>query len=362
MRDVADHPEGPTEEEVALFAFQVWTYKQGESVSLLIHLGDRLGLYRALWGSGPTSAAELAARTGLHERWLLEWLRGHGAAGLLTWRDDDTFELTAAGAAVLADEQGSLYFAAGAFGPPPPPDLVDGLADAFRTGIGLPYDRQGPAGAHQTERMLGPWSRLALVPTILPALDGVVAELESGAVVADVGCGAGAAMIAIAERFPATQLHGYDISRYAIARAEELVAEAGVENVTLHLAGAEDLPREPTFDLVLTFDCLHDMTRPEETMAAIRRAIRPDGTWLVKDIRCTPEPRDNLKNPVAAMLYGFSVASCMSSAMSEPGGAGLGTLGLDPDRLSRMTAAAGFGTCRLHDFGEPANLYYEIRV
>ena len=351
----------PSREEIGLFAFQVWSYKQGEMVALLIHLGDRLGMYRAMAEAGPVSAAELAERTGLHERWVTEWLRGNGAAGLLSWSDDDRFELTAAGAAVLADEESSLFFAAGAFGSPPAPDYVDDLAEAFRTGLGLPYDRQGPAGVHRTERMLGPWTRLALVPRILPALDGVEAALDGGGVVADVGCGAGVALVALAQRFPQAEVHGYDISHHAIERASRLVAEAGVENVVLHQAGADALPDEPTFDFVLTLDCLHDMTRPEESIAAIRRSIATDGTWLIKDIRCAPVPKDNLVNPMAAMMYGFSIASCMSSALSEPDGAGLGTLGLHPELLSRLCAEAGFGRFETHDFDEPANLYYEVR-
>lgn len=355
-------PSPPSPDDVRLFAFQVWSYKQGEMVSLLIHLGDRLGLYRAMRDAGPLTSAELAERASLHERWLREWLRGQGAAGLLVWHDDDRFELTSAAAAVLADEHGSLYFAAGAFGSPAAPDFLDDLADAFRTGLGLPYDRQGPAGAHRTERMLGPWTRLALVPRILPALDGVEAKLDAGGVVADVGCGAGVAAIALAERFPRSHIHGYDISRHAIERAQQLLADGKVDNVTLHLAGADTLPAVPTFDLVLTLDCLHDMTRPAETMAAIRRSIRPDGTWLVKDIRCASRPKDNLANPMAAMMYGFSIASCMSSALSEPGGAGLGTLGLPPDLLAQLSAEAGFSQFRIHDFDEPANLYYEVRV
>ncbi len=101
-------------------------------VSLLIHLGDRLGLYRAMWGAGPVSSQELADRTGLHERWVREWLRGQGAAGLLVWHDDDRFELSDAAAAVLADEDNSLFFAAGAFGSPPAPDFVDDLAGRLR--------------------------------------------------------------------------------------------------------------------------------------------------------------------------------------------------------------------------------------
>jgi 2-polyprenyl-3-methyl-5-hydroxy-6-metoxy-1,4-benzoquinol methylase len=351
----------PSEEEVGLFAFQVWSYKQGEMVSLLIHLGDRLGLYRTMAGAGPLTAEEVAARSGLQERWVREWLRGQGAAGLVEWGEDDRFELTPAGAAVLADEDGSLAFAAGAFSGGVDPAFVDGLADAFRTGLGLTYDHQGPTGAHRTARMLGPWARLALVPVILPALDGVVERLEAGTDVLDIGCGAGMALLAMAEAFPASRFHGYDISRHAIERADALVAEAGATNVTVRCAGVDALPDDARFGLVLTFDCLHDMTRPQDAIAAIARTLEPDGTWLAKDIRCAERPRDNLHNPMAAMMYGFSVASCMASALSEPDGAGLGTLGLPPQLLERYAAEAGFHHFRVIDVEDPANLYYEIR-
>jgi len=138
----------PGDEELLAFALRVWSYKQGEIVSLMVHFGDRLGLYRALVDAGPTTAAELATVTGLHERWVLEWLRGQAAAGLLEYSDGDHFELGPAGAAVLADEKGSLMFAAGAFGEPFEPDVIDALAEAFRSGVGLPYDRLGPNAVH----------------------------------------------------------------------------------------------------------------------------------------------------------------------------------------------------------------------
>lgn len=351
----------PDDDAVARFAFRVWSYKQGEMVSLLIHLGDRLGLYRALDGAGPRTAAQLAADTGLHERWLLEWLRGNAAAELLATSDGDTFELTPEGAAVLAREHSSLRFAAGAFGAPLEPDVVDALADAFRTGLGLPYDRLGPNGVHRTERMLGPWARIALVPEIIPALDGVRDKLEAGAQVADVGCGAGVALTALAAAFPRSTFHGYELSRNALVRAAERVQEEGLGNVELIDRRAEELPPDGQYDFVLTFDCLHDMTRPQDAIAAIRRTISEDGTWLVKDIRCADSWAQNRQNPMLAMFFGFSVASCMSSALSEPGGAGLGTVGLSPRLLEEMVRAAGFTRFRQWDFEDPANLYYEIR-
>ncbi|HET6794794.1 MAG TPA: class I SAM-dependent methyltransferase, partial [Acidimicrobiales bacterium] len=352
----------PGEDELRLFAFKVWSYKQGEVVSLMIHLGDRLGLYRAMAGAGPLTTSDLAAATGLHERWLLEWLRSQAAAGLIDSEDGSTFELGPAAEAVLADEGDSLWFAAGAFhGGVAPPDVVDKLADAFRTGQGLTYDDQGPSAAHRVERTLGPWSRLALVPRILPALEGVVERLERGARVVDVGCGAGVALLAMAEAFPGSRFDGYDPSQHAIQRARAKLAESGLQNVTFHLAEAAELPEDGSYDFILTLDCLHDMARPEVAVAAIRRAIADDGTWLIKDIRSSATWAENRRNPMLAMMYGTSVASCMSSALSEPGGAGLGTMGLPEPLARQMTAAAGFTRFATHDFDDPANLYYEVR-
>jgi hypothetical protein len=184
-------------------------------VSLLVHLGDRLGLYRVMDGAGTLTAQELATRTGLHPRWLQEWLRGNAAAELLSSEEGERFELSAAGAMVLAREQDSLQFAAGAFGAPPDPAFVDELADAFRSGTGLPYDRQGASGVHRTERMLGPWAGLSLMPTVLPALEGVAARLAEGALVADVDCGAGVALTTLAENYPRSRFHGYELSQLA---------------------------------------------------------------------------------------------------------------------------------------------------
>jgi SAM-dependent methyltransferase len=350
-------------DQIALFQLQVWKYKEGEIVSLMVHLGDRLGLYRELAGAGPVTVAELAQRTALHPRWLQEWLRGQAAAGLLESGDGERFELTDVAAAVLADEETSLAFAAGAFTEPVTPEVVDGLKRAFHTGVGLTYDQLGPSAAHRTERSLGPWARLALVPRILPALDGVEAKLVNGAVVADVGCGAGVALVAMASAFPTSTFHGFDVSRLALERAEAKVTEAGLANVELHHAGAEELPGPlgAPLDFVLAFDCLHDMTHPDAAIAAVRRSLAEDGTWLIKDIRSSPDFAANRKNPLLAMLYGFSVATCMSSAMSEPGGAGLGTLGFHPELAREMCTAAGFSRFTVHDFDDPANLYYEVR-
>jgi 2-polyprenyl-3-methyl-5-hydroxy-6-metoxy-1,4-benzoquinol methylase len=351
-----------TNDELQLFAFRVWSYKQGEAVSLLIHLGDRLGLYRALAGAGTVTAGELAGATGLHERWVREWLRGNAAAELVRSDDGEHFALDDAGTAVLADEESSIFFAAGAFSSLYDAQFADDLAESFRTGRGMPYDRRGPGGAHQTERSLGPWARQALVPVIVPAIDGLHDALTRGIAVADVGCGAGVALTALAKAYPASRFTGFELSRHALERAERRAADLGLDNVELRLERAEQLPDDGRYGFVLTFDCLHDMTRPDLAIAAIRRAIAEDGTWLIKDIRCTGHWDHDRRNPMLAMMYGFSIASCMSSALSEPDGMGLGTVGFDTTTAERMVRDAGFSRFTVHDFDDPANLYYEVRV
>jgi SAM-dependent methyltransferase len=349
-------------DKLIAMALRVWGYKQGEVVSLMIHLGDRLGLYQALRGAGPVTAAGLSAETGLHPRWLLEWMRCQAAAGLLASGDGDVFELSPEAAALLADEDTSVWFAAGAFhGCAAPAETTDRLAESFCPGAGLTFDDLGEDAAARVERTLGPWSRLALVPDILPTLDGVTARLEAGARVADVGCGSGITLLTLAGAFPSSVFNGYDPSRTAIGRAERNLVGRELANVTFYCQGAEGLPGRPVFDLVLTFDCLHDMPHPDRAARAIRRCLKPAGTWLIKEIRAGETWQDILAHPVAALFYGSSVASCLPSGLSEPGGAGLGTLGLPPSRREALCRDAGFTRFALHDAGDPANLYYQVR-
>ncbi len=346
-------------DKLSAYSGMVWRYKMGEMVSLMIHLGDRLGLYKALQGLGPVSAAGLAEKTGYKERWLLEWLRGQAAAQLLEYHDPDRFELSGEGAMVLAEEDRGTAFAGGAFSGPMETAAIAKLAEAFSTGIGLTYEQLGPNAAHRTERMLGPWVREKLVPEIIPALDGVAEKLERGALVADVG--GGVALTTMAKAFPNSEFHGFDPNSHAIRNCEQRAADLGLSNLSAFVARGEDMPGS-TYDFVLSFDCIHDMTHPDVVISAIRRTLREDGTWLIKDIRSHADFSENLENnPMLALMYGFSVSACMSSALSEPNGMGLGTLGFNPEVARRMTAEAGFTRFQQHDFDEPANLYYEVR-
>ena len=334
----------------------------GAVVSGMIYLGDRLGLYRALADAGPHTSDELAEKTGLHERWVREWLRAQAAAGLIDYPGDGKFELSPEASAVLGDEDHPRFAAGGFCGLPARFAVIEKLPESFRTGIGLPFDASGREGSRGIERMFAPWFRAMLVPVVLPALDGVKDKLEAGGKAADVGCGAGVALIEMAKAFPESRFHGYDISEHALELAEENKAKAGVANLEFHNAALDPMPGDASFDFVSSFDCIHDMTQPGEVIGAIRRAMKDDATWLIADIKSKPTFEENMaKNPMAAMMYSFSVMSCMSSALSEPGGAGLGTLGFTEELAREMTAAAGFTRFTTHDFDNPMNAYYEVR-
>lgn len=334
----------------------------GAMTSAMIYLGDRLGLYHALAGAGPVTSRDLASRTGLDERWLREWMHQQGAAGVLAHRGDGRFELPAEGALVLADEahpaNGVGFFAQ----LPKMLALAEKLPESFRTGVGLPYDAMGPEGAAGIERGLAPWFRALLVPFALPRVPGAVERLREGALVADVGCGAGVALLEMAKAFPESHFHGWDISQHALARAEAKRKEGGLANARFHDALVDPLPQDGRFALVTTFDCLHDMTDPKGVIGQIRRALRDDGIWFVADIKAQPTYERNVeKNPMAAMMYGTSVLTCMSSALSEPGGAGLGTLGLHADLARDLAESAGFTRFEILDLGHPVNAFYVVR-
>ena len=332
----------------------------GAHVAAMIALGMRLGLYRQLSGAGAMTSSDLARMTGLQERWLREWLRGQAAAGILEY-GDDRFELSAEAAALLADEDQMLYLGGNFAALPFRMRTVDDLPEAFRTGIGVNWDDRGVEGASFTEQLFRNWYRQVLVSGALPEIDGIVQRLTDGAKAADVGCGSGMAIIEMARAFPESQFHGYDISAHALARAAEHRAAAGVTNVTFHNAATSPLPGDASCDFITTFDCLHDMTHPEIAASAIRAAIKPDGVWFIADINAAPTFEEQLTSAQTPMLYAMSVLSCMSSSLSEPGGAGLGTLGLPEPAMRTLVEAAGFTRFRRVDLPHPINAFYEAR-
>jgi len=354
---------GLDENALKFFSFQVFSKLEGAVTAGMIHLGDQLGLYAAMRAAGALlTTAELAERTGLAERWVREWAHNQAAAKLVAVDETGRFGLTAEAAVVFATPEHPAYGMGMFHRLPQTMQALDHVRDSFRTGIGHDYDSHGPQGAVGIERSFEPWSNANLLPTVLPAVDGMVERLGAGASVVDIGCGAGSAVLLMAAAFPNSTFVGYDISQYALARAALKLEDSGLHNASFDDPRTAPIAADNSVDFITTFDCIHDMTQPTEMMKAIRRAIRPDGVWLLVDIKALDTFEENIrKNPMAALMYGISVLSCMSSALSEPGGEGLGTLGLSENKAREMAQAAGFTRFRKLDVEHSVNAFYEVR-
>jgi 2-polyprenyl-3-methyl-5-hydroxy-6-metoxy-1,4-benzoquinol methylase len=357
----ADTDLDPT--QVGLFSYRVFSKLEGAVTSAMVHLGDRLGLFSALADAdGALSTTELAERLGLDERWVREWAYNQGAAEIVQIDGDERLSLSSEAVAVLADPDHPAFGMGSFHHLPQTMAALEQLPESFRTGIGLDYDAHGPDCAEGIARGFEPWMRANLLANVLPALDGVEAKLRDGAKVLDVGCGAGGVVLVLASAFAASEVVGYDISQHALARARERQAEAGVANASFADPRQDPMPTDGSADLVVTFDCLHDMTDPAGMVKAIRAALADDGTWLLVDIKAEDTYAKNVRrNPMASLMYGISVMSCMSSALSEPGGAGLGTLGLSAAKAEQLARDAGFTRFRQLDIDHPINALYEIR-
>jgi ubiquinone/menaquinone biosynthesis C-methylase UbiE len=323
-----------------------------------IVIGDRLGLYRAL-AEGPARPAELAERTGTDPRYIEEWLRGQAAGGYVTYdADAATYSLNEEQAFALTDPDGPLYLP-GAF------ELALGslaatsrVVDAFRTGKGIGWHEHDDMVFSGCERFFRPGYTAHLVAEWLPALDGIVARLESGARVADLGCGHGASTVLMAQAFPKSTFFGSDYHQGSIDEARKRAADAGVaDRVRFEVATAQSATGHD-LDLVTTFDCLHDMGDPVGAAKHVRSSLAPDGTWMIVEPFANDTVVDNL-NPVGRVYYGFSTYLCVPSAMSQSGGYALGAQAGEK-AIGQVVTDAGF--TRFRRVAEtPFNLVYEAR-
>ena len=348
-------------DRLGLTVLGLYKLKEGEIMSAVIHIGNRLGLFAALSAQGPGTAADLAVATGLHERWVREWLHATSAAQLVQ-HEAGVFAITPEAHAALVDNTHPQY-AAGVFGPPVSRPEIDRTVEAFSTGLGMTWAEHGAQTCHFQAAMGAGGQRAFLVPVILDSIDGMARRLQAGATVVDVGCGSGVAARAIAAAYPATTVIGIDPSSHAIAEANRSASEAGLANLSFRAGQFDDLDQFARVDLLLTLDVIHDLPRPGAAARSAYRCLADDGVWMVADMKSRGGLEDNRKIPVLPLMYGMSILYCMSSAMSEPGGAGLGTLGLTVELFEELTSAAGFAGFESREFEiDPMNRYYEVRV
>ena len=325
----------------------------------LVLIGDELGLYRALAASDPLTPAELAARTGTAERYVREWLNANAAGGYVTYQPETArYHLTAEQALLLAHE-GSPVFIVGGFQAALAAGLIaPKLAAAFRTGEGIGWHEHDHQLFHGTERFYRSGYLGSLVGAWLPALDGVVAKLAAGGRVADIGCGYAAPLILMAQAFPKATFAGFDYHPASIAVARERAAAAGVDGrVQCAVATATDYPGTG-YDLVTTFDALHDLGDPVGAAAHVRATLKPDGAWMIVEPRASDRVEENL-HPLGRSFYAASTLLCTPNALDQDGGYALGAQAGEA-RLRSVVLAGGFTRFR-RAAETPVNLVFEAR-
>ena len=320
-------------------------------------VGHRLGLYRSL-ADAPATAEQLAQRTSTDPRYVAEWLRGQAAGSYVSYDPaTDRFSLTPEQAYALADPDGlslpgAFMLALGAL------RAESQITDAFRTGVGIGWHEHHQDVFTGCEMFFRPGYIANLTSSWIPALDGVDDKLSAGGRVADVGCGHGASTVLLAQAYPKAAIRGSDYHQASIDTARKRAADAGVaDRARFEVASAQTFSGTG-YDLVATFDCLHDMGDPAGAARHIRQALDADGTWLIVEPLAGDVLADNL-NPVGRVYYSFSTFVCVPNARSQPGGY---TLGAQAGETAIRQVAEQAGFTRFRRAAEtPFNAVYEAR-
>ncbi|MEL6329192.1 MAG: class I SAM-dependent methyltransferase [Planctomycetota bacterium] len=330
-------------------------------LSLMIAIGHKTGLFDAMDGAGPVTGDALAERAGLNERYVREWLGAMATGGVVTHDGArGTYELPTEHAGLLTRRAAPSNMAPMMQWVAVLASAQDEIAECFRRGGGVPYAHY--AGFH---RVMAEESDQTVVSNlfehILPLAPGMQERLAAGIRVADLGCGRAHALMAMAERFPKSAFVGVDLCEETIAWASNEARRRGLTNVRLYCHDAtriieDGLVAAGAFDLVTTFDSVHDQARPDVYLTQIRRLLAPGGRYLMQDIGLQSAVADNMEHPLAPFIYTISCMHCMSVSLQQ-GGAGLGAA-WGREKAAEMLAEAGFGEPELHDLEhDPMNFF-----
>ena len=325
----------------------------------LVLIGDRLGLYRALAKHGALTPAALAAATETHERYVREWLNAQAASGYIDYHPaSGRYELTVEQALLFADENGPAFLVGAYETALAASRIVDRLTESFQTGAGIGWHEHDHGVFHGVERFFRTSYNANLVQSWLPALDGIVARLEAGARVADIGCGHGASTILLAQAFPKSTFFGFDYHDASIVAAKARAKEAGVAaRCRFEVASAKDFPGHG-YDLVAIFDALHDMGDPVGAARHVRSTLKGDGTWMIVEPYAGDRVEENL-NPVGRAYYAGSTLLCTPCSLAQEVGLALGAQAGEA-RMRSVVTSGGFRRFR-RAMQTPFNLVLEAR-
>lgn len=324
---------------------------------VLLLIGEKLGLFRALRKHGALTSAALAQKTSTNERYVREWLSAQAASGFVQYDPARAeFSLTPEQSAIMADEESPVFMGGGFQSLAAVFANEERLTRAFQTGEGIGWGEHCTCLFCGTERFFRPGYRFNLIQSWLPALEDVVAKLKRGARVADIGCGHGASTIIMAEAFPDSEFVGIDFHERSIAEAREKAGPRA--NLRFEIGRAQDYAGA-SYDLVTMFDALHDMGDPVGAIAHIKKTLAPDGTLMIVEPMAADRLEDNL-NPVSRSFYAFSTQLCVPAAMNQDGRAALGAQAGEK-RLADAIRKGGLSRVR-RVAATPFNMILEARV
>jgi hypothetical protein len=325
-----------------------------------VRIGFRTGLFDALFQNGPLSAADLAARTGLAERYVREWAFAQAANGYVDYQPaDGRFALSPEQAMIFAVKDSPVYLEGGF-------DLVAAMIEgepkvehAFRHGGGVAWGDSAGCLFCAVGAFFRPAYVNSIVQAWLPAIDGALGKLQSGAKVADVGCGVGFSTLLMAEAFPNSTFVGYDFHAPSIEQANAHAATHGMGGrVRFETAQAKEIAGGG-FDLVTMFDCLHDMGDPRGCAAHMLGLLKPDGAWMIVEPIAADDPAQNIASPVGRLYYNASTMICVPTSLAQEVGEGLGAQAGER-KLTEVISGAGFSRVRRATEG-PFNMVLEAR-
>lgn len=347
-------------DKVKAVADQVFGDMAGAMTAGLCYVGCTTGLFAAMSGKGPMTVAEVVAASTLQPRYVDEWLRGMTASGWLQYEPSaQTFTLSEEHAYFVASEGtdhyvGGLYAMAAVL-----LRVAPRVAQAFREGGGVPFQDYGEEGVVALDLVNRGQYEQRFASYWLKAMPETAGALEAGGRALDVGCGAGRVCIALAKAFPKAEIVGLDPDGESIAQATDAAVAAGVQERVRFLAQRTDqIERSGSFDLVTACDCIHDFAKPVDTLADVRRLLKPSGALFIMEPKVADNLEDN-KNDMAAMFYGFSVFHCMTQSLAQ-GGPGLGTC-MGPAKTERLVREAGFTQFERLSLKSQSFLFYSAR-
>ena len=327
--------------------------------SSLIVVGERLGLYKAMAGGDPMTAAELAKKTGTHARYVQEWLNANAASGYVTYHPEGRqYSLNPEQIFTLANEESPAYLPGFFIAASSVARDLDKLENAFRTGNGVGWHEHHASLFEGTEKFFRPGYNANLVASWIPSLEGVEAKLQRGARVADIGCGHGASTIIMAKAYPKSTFFACDYHPASIERARKLAAQADVsDRITFEVAAAKSYAGKD-YDLIAFFDCLHDMGDPVGAAKHVYQSLAADGTWMIVEPFAHDDVEKNL-NPVGRIFYSASTMICTPASLAQEVGLGLGAQAGEA-RLREVVTLGGFSHFRRAN-ETPFNLILEAR-